>query len=57
MLHKKITRKEFLLGALSVVGLVLASKIPAITNRKDTSYTKRDQGYGTFAYGGKKKNV
>lgn len=53
MLEKKVTRKEFLLSALSVVGLLVVSKVPSIVKK-----TARTEGspnkYGNQAYGGKK---
>jgi hypothetical protein len=49
MLHKKVTRKQFILSALSVFGLLLLNKLPKkITNPLE----KKSGGYGTNTYGG-----
>jgi hypothetical protein len=52
MLEKKVTRKEFLLSALSVVGLLLVSKLPSAVKKTATGST--NNSYGNQAYGGKK---
>jgi hypothetical protein len=60
MLNKQITRKQFLLSTLSVVGLVALSKVPAFlkTTPKESSQdtaSSATNGYGNSAYGGSSK--
>lgn len=59
MLDKKVTRKEFLLGALSFGGLIVASKMHPLIKKAVAakSAEKKDNSYGNFAYGGPKKNA
>ena len=51
-MDKKVTRKEFLLSALSVVALVAASKVPAVVRKTITPDKREGNGYGNSAYGG-----
>lgn len=51
MLEKKVTRKEFLLSVLSVVGLLVVNKLPSVVKKTATGTTN---SYGNQAYGGKK---
>lgn len=55
MLDKKITRKQFLLTALSVAGLFVASKVPNMV--KELTPKKEGNNYGNYSYGGGKKNA
>ncbi len=54
-MDKKITRKEFILGALSITALFVASKVPSIV--KNVAFKKKDNTYGNYSYGGAKKNA
>lgn len=54
-MDKKVTRKEFLLSALSIAALFVASKAPSIV--KNLSSKKEGNIYGNYAYGGGKKNA
>ena len=59
MLDKKVTRKEFLLGALSITALFVASKVPSVVKNQFTPFTKLKNDnsnniYGNSSYGGKK---
>lgn len=62
MLNQKITRKEFLLGGLSLAALLVASKIPAAVkklslikeNKPEGSNAQASTAYGHNSYGGKK---
>lgn len=53
-MDKQVTRKQFLVGALSLVGVVLLSKLPKVVQ---SSAQKKEVGYGNQAYGGSKKNA
>lgn len=56
MMNKKVTRKEFILSALSIAAVFVASKVPFIS--KDiTSKQEEGNAYGNNTYGGSKKNV
>jgi hypothetical protein len=55
ILDKKVTRKEFLLSALSIATLFVASKVPSIA--KDFTPKKEGNTYGNYSYGGGKKNA
>jgi hypothetical protein len=55
MMNKKVTRKEFLLSALSIAGVVMLSKVPTIL-KKSTVATQKSS-YGNSAYGGSNKNA
>jgi|GEM_PF-3684104 len=55
-MNKKITRKEFLLSALSVTAVFLSSKIPSVGNQ-NIFKKKNNNTYGNYSYGGVKKNV
>lgn len=54
-MDKKITRKQFLLGALSVAGLLAVKQVPKII--KDLTPKKEGNSYGNYSYGGGKKNA
>ena len=54
-MDKKITRKQFILSALSVTALFVASKVPTIV--KDLTPKKEGNNYGNYSYGGGKKNA
>ena len=53
MLEKKVTRKEFLLSVLSVVGLLVVSKVPSVVKKTAASSAATNK-YGNQTYGGKK---
>lgn len=58
--NKQLTRKQFLLAGLSLVGLLVASKLPKIlSGAKDSLTLSNDKTnvYGNNSYGGGKKNV
>ena len=55
MMDKKVTRKEFLLSALSITALFVASKVPTMV--KSLVPKKEGNTYGNYAYGGGKKNA
>jgi hypothetical protein len=55
MLDKKVTRKEFLLSALSIATLFVVSKVPSIV--KELTPKKEGNVYGNYSYGGEKKNA
>lgn len=65
MLDKKVTRKEFLLGALSITALFVASKVPSVVKNQfsqpkgNNTFGKAKIGnaYGNYSYGGGKKNA
>jgi hypothetical protein len=50
MLNKKVTRKQFILSGISILGLLFIGKIPKqlISNQDKNSKT-----YGSSTYGGK----
>ena len=52
ILEKKVTRKQFLLSALSVTALFAMNKVPKIV--KDLTPKKEGNHYGNYSYGGKK---
>lgn len=55
MLDKKITRKQFLVSALSIAAVFVANKIPSAV--KDLTPKKEGNHYGNYSYGGGKKNA
>jgi len=55
MMDKKLTRKQFLLTALSVVGLFVVSKVPNIV--RELTPKKDGDVYGNYSYGGGNKNA
>lgn len=55
MMNKEITRKEFLLSVLSIVALFVASKVPSMM--KNFAYEKEGNIYGSYSYGGERKNA
>ena len=59
ILDKKVTRKQFLLSALSVAGLFMASKLPSEVKgfMPKESESRESNAYGNSPYGGVKKNV
>lgn len=54
MLEKKITRKDFLLTALSVTAIFIGSKIPTGFKNEFSLPKKVKNAYGNSSYGGKK---
>lgn len=54
-MDKKVTRKEFLLLALSAVALFGVSKVPSMV--KNFAYEKEGNIYGSYSYGGDRKNA
>ncbi len=54
MLDKKVTRKQFLAGLLSVGAVVALSKIPSVLKKPKASTVS---SYGNSAYGGDKKHA
>lgn len=54
-INKKITRKEFLLSALSITALFFVSKVP--NEIKKTAFKKENNSYGNCTYGGGQKNA
>jgi len=59
ILDKKVTRKQFLLSALSVAGLFMASKLPSEVKGFMPKKNEEQEGntYGNSPYGGIKKNA
>lgn len=58
MTDKKVTRKEFLLSALSFVAVAAASKLPSIVKGSNQKVGIEGAQYGNSAYGGApKKNA
>jgi len=55
MMDKKLTRKQFLLSALSVAALFAVNKVPAMV--KNLTPKKEGNSYGNYSYGGSKKNA
>jgi len=55
MMNKKVTRKQFLLSALSITALFVASKVPSLV--KDIAPKKEGDNYGNYSYGGGNKNA
>lgn len=51
-MDKKVTRKQFLLSALSITALFVASKVPFAV--KSLAVKKGGNVYGNYSYGGKK---
>lgn len=54
-MDKKVTRKQFLLSALSITALFVASKVPSLI--KNLTPKKEGDSYGNYSYGGSKKNA
>jgi len=54
-MDKKVTRKEFLLSALSIIAIFVAGKVPSVV--KTLAVKKENNTYGNNSYGGGKKNV
>lgn len=54
-MDKKVTRKQFLLSALSITAIFVASKLPSIV--KDLVPKKEGNSYGNYSYGGNNKNA
>jgi hypothetical protein len=50
MLDKKVTRKQFILSGLSILGFLFISKIP---KKIISSSKKEDNSYGKSTYGGR----
>jgi hypothetical protein len=62
MLNKKVTRKQFLLSALSIGGAVFMAsklKLPSSSSVKNIFSKKEEDSniYGNYSYGGGKKNA
>lgn len=55
-MDKKVTRKQFILSALSITALFVASKIPSMVKNNFTP-KKEGNNYGNYAYGGSKNNA
>lgn len=49
--NKKMTRKEFLVSAMSLTALLVVNKVPLIQKKKN-----KDNAYGNYSYGGSSKN-
>lgn len=49
MLQKKVTRRQFILSALSLFGLLLLNRLP---KKLTAPSEKKGGGYGTSTYGG-----
>lgn len=55
MLDKKVTRKDFLLTALSITAVFIGGKIPTdIKNKFSLLKKESNNSYGNSSYGGKK---
>ena len=54
-MDKKITRKQFLLSALSIGALIVSRKVSPIV--KTLAVKKPSNSYGNHSYGGGKKNA
>ncbi len=52
MMNKKVTRKQLLLGELSIIGFFAVSKVPSVV--KSLAIKKEGNVYGNYSYGGKK---
>ena len=60
LMDKKVTRKEFLLSALSVVGLLAVGKAPSLVKHTLSQFNKPKNltdSYGNSSYGGDKNNA
>lgn len=60
LMEKKVTRKEFLLSTLSVVGLLAVSKAPSLVKNTLSQFNKPKNlanSYGNNSYGGENKNA
>lgn len=58
MLNKKVTRKEFLVSALSIAALFAVSgKVSQAVKKFNSPKQKDGIAYGHYPYGGGKKNV
>lgn len=55
MLDKKVTRKEFLLSALSIGAIFAMGKVPGFLTKKFSSSQAEKDVYGNSSYGGGKK--
>ncbi len=54
-MDKKVTRKEFLLSALSMLGLFILGK--SSSSIKNINPLKENNVYGNYSYGGIKKKI
>lgn len=54
-MDKKVTRKQFLLSALSITALLFVSKVPSVVKNSFSQTRKWGNTYGNNAYGGGKK--